>query len=215
MASRRWSRPRCAPSLRTWPGAGEFAAGHIPGAVFVDLDHALAGPPGVRGRHPLPDGEVFEASMRAAGVSGSRPVVVYDAGGGLSAARAWWLLRYFAHPDVRVLDGGLAAWLAAGHALTREVLAATPGDFCAVPGGMPVLDAEEAARTAASGVLFDARAAERFRGEHEPIDPVAGHIPGARNHPATENLDAEGRFLPADELRARLDLHGVSAIGAY
>ena len=202
------------------PGIDGYRAGHIPGAVFVDLDTALAGPPGDgRGRHPLPDEAAFGAAMRAAGVDGARPVVVYDAGGGLSAARAWWLLRHAGHPDVRLLDGGLAAWEAAGLGVVPGDGDTPPrGEFRARFGAMPVLDAEAAAELARSGVLLDARAAQRYRGETEPVDPVAGHIPGAVSAPTTANLDTAGRFLPGDVIADRLARLGAGpglAVGAY
>jgi thiosulfate/3-mercaptopyruvate sulfurtransferase len=137
----------------------------------------------------------------------------------MAAARAWWLLRYFGHPDVSVLDGGLEAWGAAGRPLEVGMpIAPQTGTFVPRAGGMPVLDAAAAARVARDGVLLDARAAERYRGESEPIDPVAGHIPGARNHPATDNIDADGRFRPADDLRSTFTEHGVGdgvPVGAY
>ena len=169
------------------PGLELYLNGHIPDAVFVDLDTALAGPPGVGGRHPLPDAEAFARSMRAAGVSSDRPVVVYDSGNSIAAARAWWLLRYFGHPDVSVLDGGFSGWSAAGNAIERAGTVPQAGDFVASAGGMPLLDAESAAAVARAGVLIDARAPERFRGEREPVDPVAGHIPGAVNVPAASH----------------------------
>ncbi len=201
------------------PGAQAYAAGHIPGAVFVDLETELAGRPGAGGRHPLPEAADFEAAMAAKGVDARRGVVVYDARTSVAAARAWWLLRYFGHPDVAVLDGGLAAWEAAGLPLTTERPTVAPGDFRATPGGLPVLDAAGAAALAGGhGVLLDARAPERFRGEQEPIDPVAGHIPGARNHPAPDNLAPDGRFLAPEVLRTRLRAAGVQAgaeAGAY
>ena len=158
------------------PGLELYLNGHIPDAVFVDLDTALAGPPGVGGRDPLPDAEVFARSMRAAGVSSDRPVVVYDSGNSIAAARAWWLLRYFGHPDVSVLDGGFSGWSAGGNAIERAVTVPQAGDFVASAGGMPLLDAESAAAVARAGVLIDARAPERFRGEREPVDPVGGHF---------------------------------------
>jgi thiosulfate/3-mercaptopyruvate sulfurtransferase len=200
------------------PGREEYDRGHVPGAVFVDLDTELAGTPGRGGRHPLPDGGAFEAAMRAAGVRGDRPAVVYDAASSMAAARAWWLLRYFGHPDVRVLDGGLAAWMAAGQPVATEAPAPERGEFTARPGGMPVLDADGAAELASRGVLLDARAPERFRGEQEPIDPVAGHIPGAVNVPSAENVDGEGRFLGPAELRERfagVGLSDAAGLGAY
>ncbi|MFE0773712.1 sulfurtransferase, partial [Streptomyces sp. NPDC058861] len=158
------------------PGRPAYEAGHLPGAVYVDLDTELAGPPGSGGRHPLPDPEAFGAAMRRAGVSADRPVVVYDGGSGWGAARAWWLLRWAGHPDVRVLDGGLAAWTGE---LTEEVPAPGPGDFRPRPGALGLLDADGAAAFARSGLLLDARAAERYRGDVEPLDRVGGHIPGA------------------------------------
>jgi thiosulfate/3-mercaptopyruvate sulfurtransferase len=199
-------------------GEAEYAAGHIPGAVFVDLEGELSAPAGPGGRHPMPDPGAFGEAMRAKGVSAGRPVVVYDGGGALSAARAWWLLRYHGHPEVAVLDGGLKAWEAAGQTLSTEVPTPSRGDFEVRSGGMPLLDAAAAARVAHSGVLLDARAPERYRGEVEPIDPVAGHIPGARNRPATDNLAADGTFLAPDVLRAGLARAGVETgvqVGAY
>lgn len=181
------------------PGPDEYAAGHVPGAAFVDLDTALAAPPGPRGRHPLPDEDVFVRAMRAAGVSDARPVVVYDDWSGHAAARCWWLLRFHGHADVRVLDGGWAAWQAAGLPVESGAPAAAgePGDFTARPGAMAAVDV---ATVRSSAVVIDARAPERYRGEVEPIDPVAGHIPGAVNVPTARNLDADGRLLPAADL---------------
>ncbi|MCC2279986.1 sulfurtransferase [Streptomyces sp. ET3-23] len=199
-------------------GREAYGAGHLPGAVFVDLDAELAGPPGPQGRHPLPDLGVFGAAMRRAGVSADRPVVVYDGGQGWAAARAWWLLRWAGHPDVRVLDGGVAAWTAAGGALTTEVPVVPEGDFVPRPGALPVLDADGAAALARRGVLLDARAGERYRGEVEPVDPVAGHIPGAVSAPTTENVAADGRLRPAAELAARFAALGAgpdAEVGVY
>ena len=192
-----------------------YLAGHIPGAVFVDLDAELAGPPGPRGRHPLPDMAAFGASMRAAGVSTDRTVVTYDGGQGWAAARAWWLLRRAGHPSVRVLDGGLAAWQ--GPLESGAPAAPKTGDFRPVPGAaepgpgpVGLLDADGAAERAKDGVLLDARAAERYRGEVEPVDPVAGHIPGAVSAPTTENVGDDGRLRPAAELAARFAALGVT-----
>ncbi len=199
-------------------GLPQYLEGHIPGAAFVDLETALAGPPGPGGRHPLPASDVFGAAMRTAGVSGDRAVVTYDAGNSMAAARAWWLLRYFGHSRVFVLDGGFSAWLAAGRAIERRAVAVQPGDFVPRAGGMPLLDAAGAAALAGEGVLLDARASERYRGEREPIDPVAGHIPGAVNLPSASLLGPDGRFLGAHALRERFAgagvREGVSA-GAY
>ncbi len=200
------------------PGREAYGEGHIPGAAFVDLDTELAARPGDGGRHPMPDAGAFEASMRAAGVRSDRPVVVYDASTSMAAARAWWLLRYFGHGKVAVLDGGIAAWTAAGYELTTAPPGEEPGDFVARPGGMELLDAEAAAALADRGVLLDARAPERFRAEVEPIDPIAGCIPGARNRPSTENTEQSGRFRDAASLRQefeRLGVHGSVEVGAY
>lgn len=190
-------------------GPDEFAAGHVPGAAYVDLDADLASPPGPRGRHPLPDVAVFEAAMRRAGVSEDRPVVVYDDWSAHAAARCWWLLRHHGHRDVRVLDGGWAAWRAAGLPVaTGSAERGTAGTFTAGPGRMPVVTADGAP---AVGVLIDARAPERYRGDVEPIDPVAGHIPGAVNVPTARNLADDGRFLPAAELRETYGAVGAVA----
>ncbi|MFD9407299.1 sulfurtransferase [Streptomyces sp. NPDC059989] len=195
-----------------------YEAGHLPGAVYVDLDRELAGPPGSGGRHPLPDPEAFGAVMRRAGVSADVPVVVYDGGQGWAAARAWWLLRWTGHPDVRVLDGGLAAWTAERGQLSAERVTPAEGDFKPTSGPAGLLDADGAAARARAGVLLDARAGERYRGEVEPIDPVGGHIPGAVSAPTTENVGPDGRFLPADALRERFAALGVSGdtpVGVY
>ncbi|MGX2994078.1 sulfurtransferase [Streptomyces sp. JNUCC 64] len=192
-----------------------YEEAHLPGAVFVDLDAELAGPAGRAGRHPLPDVEEFGAVMRSAGVSADRDVVVYDGGQGWAAARAWWLLRWTGHPSVRVLDGGLAHW---DGPLESAVPAPEPGTFVPVPGGVPLLDADGAAELARSGLLLDARAGERYRGEVEPIDPVGGHIPGAVSAPTSENVIEGGRFRPAGELTDRfaaLGADGTSPVGVY
>jgi thiosulfate/3-mercaptopyruvate sulfurtransferase len=205
------------------PGIGSYRAGHLPGAVFADLDRDLAGPPGPPGpggRHPLPDPAAFQAAMRAAGVSQDRPAVVYDDGDAMAAARGWWTLRYFGHPDVRVLDGGYRAWTGAGLPVTTAVPAPAPGDFTAAPGHMPVLDADGAQATARSGLLLDARAGERYRGETEPVDPVAGHIPGAVSAPAAASANPDGTFRDPAELAARFAALGAvpgtgRPVGAY
>ena len=162
------------------PGIDSYRQGHLPGAVFTDLDRDLAGPPGPAGRHPLPDPAAFQAAMRAAGVSQDRPVVVYDDGDATIAARCWWTLRYFGHQDVRVLDGGHRAWAdAAPRSLevTTAEPAPAPGDFTAEPGHLPVLDAAGAQAAARTGLLLDARAGERYRGRDR-----AGR-PSGRPHP--------------------------------
>jgi thiosulfate/3-mercaptopyruvate sulfurtransferase len=191
--------------------------GHLPGAVFVDLDQDLSAPPGNGGRHPLPGPEAFQSAMRRAGVRSHHPVVAYDQGAPGGAARAWWLLGYFGHPDTRVLDGGLPAWVAADLPLTTMPPTPAPGDFTAHPGNRPLLDADGAARLAATGVLLDARAPARYQGLQEPVDPVAGHIPGARNAPVTDFLTGDG-LARRDALRQAVAATGVgegTAIGAY
>ena len=192
-------------------GRDQYLAGHVPGAAYVSLDDALAAPhvPGVTGRHPLPEAAVLQAAMRAAGVSAARPVVVYDDWRSIAAARAWWLLRWAGHDDVRVLDGGWRAWRESGGDVETGEVRPEPGDLVVEPGGRAVVDAEGAERIAATGVLLDARPANRYRGEDETIDPVAGHIPGARSLPALGLMADDGRFLPAERLAERFGAVGV------
>ena len=197
------------------PGAAEHAAGHVPGAAYVDLDRDLAGPPGPAGRHPLPDPAAFEGAMQRAGVRSDRPVVVYDDWSGRAAARAWWLLRHHGHDDVRVLDGGWSAWVADGGAVETGAVLVRAGDFAAAPGRLPVVGVDEVLDVP---VLVDARAPERFRGDEEPVDPVAGHVPGAVNVPTSTNLRADGRFRGPSELRALYAAAGVTGeadVAAY
>jgi thiosulfate/3-mercaptopyruvate sulfurtransferase len=196
------------------PGSVEYAAGHLPGAVLLDLDSQLCGPPGPGGRHPLPDPARLEAVLRVAGIRADHPVVVYDGGESTAAARTWWTLRWAGHARVRVLDGGYAGWVEAGQPVTTEPVDPIPGDFTVRPGGLPVLDATGAAALAATGVLLDARTPERYRGESEPIDPVAGHIPGAVNVPAGSPVRVSdgvpvGAYCGSGVFAARtvLDLH--------
>ena len=197
------------------PGAEEFARGHIPGAAYVDLDTALAAAPGPRGRHPLPDPDVFEEAMRLAGVSQDRPVVVYDDWAGRAAARCWWLLRWAGHEVVRVLDGGWSAWVEAGHERSDVQKSPEPGDFTVRPGHLHVLRPEEVLGFAEQGVLVDAREAQRFRGEVEPVDPVAGHIPGAVNVPTSANLADDGRFRSPEALRELYSMAEGQPVAAY
>lgn len=188
------------------PGAGEalWREAHIPGAAFLDVDRDLAGAPGERGRHPLPDAAAFEAAARRAGIGAGTLVVAYDEAAEGGAARLWWLLRHFGHDDATVLDGGLRAWRDEGRELRGGHEQLEPGDFRAATPG------ETASPEELEGVLLDARSPERYRGEIEPIDPVAGRIPGAVNMPFGE-LAPEGRFLPPEELRARFEAAGVTS----
>jgi thiosulfate/3-mercaptopyruvate sulfurtransferase len=201
-------------------GRERYLAGHLPGAVFVDLETELADPPEAsRGRHPLPSVQRLQAVARAWGVRAGRPVVAYDDSGGLAAARAWWLLRWGGLTDVRLLDGGLGAWVRAGGVLEGGDVVPPPGDVVLSGGGMPVMDADVAAALPGSGgVLLDARAAERYRGEVEPVDPRAGHVPGATSAPTTGNLGGDGTFLPPGELAERFAALGVrpgAEVGVY
>jgi thiosulfate/3-mercaptopyruvate sulfurtransferase len=202
------------------PGRDDYVAGHVPGASFLDLDRELCGQPGAGGRHPLPDPYDLEASLRRAGVRTGHPVVAYDAGDGQAAARLWWTLRWAGHENVRVLDGGYAAWVAAGHPAQAGESPGKDGDFVVEPGQRPVLDADAAEELAQAGVLIDARIGPRYRGETEPVDPVAGHIPGAVNLPAAQLTGEDGRLLPAERLRqvfADLAVRSDAAakVGAY
>jgi thiosulfate/3-mercaptopyruvate sulfurtransferase len=195
------------------PGRAAYQEEHVPGAVFLDRDEVLAGPPGTApgpagGRHPLPDPAALQESLRSLGVTADHPVVVYDEGGvppAGSVARAWWVLRWAGHPEVRVLDGGFAAWKADGRPTETAVVRRAPGDLTVRPGSLPVLDAAGAAGMATTGALLDARAPVRFRGEQEPLDPVAGRVPGARNLFYADLVGADGRFLPADAIREKVD----------
>lgn len=193
-------------------GRAHYLRGHIPGAVYVDLPTELADPAEpARGRHPLPSAEKLQEAARGWGVSEGDTVVAYDDAGSTSAARLWWMLRNTGFSTVYLLDGGLPAWRQARLPLQGGLEQATPGDVTLADGGMPVIDAAEAADWAARGVLLDARAGERYRGEIEPVDPRAGHIPGAVSAPTTGNLDDGGRFLPAEDLRLRFARLGVGA----
>jgi thiosulfate/3-mercaptopyruvate sulfurtransferase len=198
-------------SLGGGPGRTDYQAGHIPSAQFVDMDQDLADPPGAGGRHPLPGAGRFAATMRRLGVRGDSPVVVYDAGNAMSAARAWWLLRRLGHADVRVLDGGYAAWRRAALPTETTVAKVAAGDFAPGSPRAGAVEAGDVPRAAADGVLLDARDRERYLGEVEPVDPVAGHIPGAVSAPTRENVDSEGFFRAPGALRERFIALGVTA----
>ena len=197
------------------PAAGEraFAAGHLPGAVYAHLDRDLAGvKTGHNGRHPLPDREAFAALAGRWGVAPGVQVVSYDAQGGPYAARAWWLLRWLGHSAVAVLDGGVATWRAAGGALSSDAkpgAPAQPPSPVAAPA-MPTIDTQTLLARLRQVRLLDARAPERYRGDVEPLDPVAGHIPGAVSRFFKDNLQADGRFKPAALLRAEYEALGAA-----
>jgi thiosulfate/3-mercaptopyruvate sulfurtransferase len=200
-------------------GRERYREGHIPSAVFVDLDAELSGPAGNgAGRHPLPDIGRLEANARRWGIRADSTVVVYDNSGGQAAARAWWLLRWAGVVNVRILDGGLTAWQEKEFELETGEVEAAAGDVQLSAGHLQVLDAAEAAKVATAGVLIDARAVERYRGDVEPVDPVAGHIPGARSLPTAGNLDERGRFRDSDALRERfasVNADGAQPVGVY
>jgi thiosulfate/3-mercaptopyruvate sulfurtransferase len=201
-------------------GRERYLDGPLPGAVFVDLDTELADPPSPEaGRHPLPSLQRLQAAARRWGISDGDRVVAYDDSGGMAAARAWWLLRWAGLTDVRLLDGGLAAWRAVGGPVEAGEVVPAPGSVTLTGGGMPTLTADEAAALpAAGGVLLDARAAERYRGEVEPIDPRAGHVPGARSAPTAATLGPDGTFLPVAVLSERFAAVGAVAgarVGVY
>ncbi|WP_072689946.1 sulfurtransferase [Rhodococcus marinonascens] len=201
-------------------GRKHYLDKHIPGAVFVDLETELAahGEPAL-GRHPLPTVADLQNAARHWGIRSDTQVVAYDASANLAAARAWWLLRWAGVAEVALLDGGLDAWTSAGYATRAgDEQPRSPGDVVLSAGHLPTLTADDAAGLADRGVLLDARAAERYSGDIEPIDPRAGHIPGARSAPTSENLEHDGRFLPAEALRRRFTALGVgpdTAVGVY
>lgn len=190
-------------------GAGErlWREGHPPGSVYLHLDRDLCGPKtGRNGRHPLPDRAAFAATLGRSGIGPGTPVVAFDRQGGMVAARLWWMLRWMGHEAVAVLDGGFDAWRAAGGAPKSEVAEPVPlAPYPDRPPAMPTIDADGVARGLGLLALVDARAPERFRGEVEPLDAAAGHIPGARNRFFKDNLGADGRFKPASQLRGEFD----------
>lgn len=184
-------------------GRAQYAAGHIPGAIFVHVDHDLSGPKtGRNGRHPLPTPEGAAATFGRLGIGPGTEVVAYDQGPGLYASRVWWMLRWLGFTDVAVLDGGYARWAGEGRVVSEEATEPTPAPF-AIGKVAPTLNASGilGSLSRRSLTIVDARGADRFRGDTEPMDPVAGHIPGARNRPFTDNLAAGGVFKSAEALR--------------
>lgn len=190
------------------PGRGrrEYTSGHVPGAAFIDLDTEISGKEGA-GRHPIPSPEQFQEALRRAGVNRGDRVVVYDDVGGSIAARLWWLLRVHGHDDVAVLDGGLQSWK--GSTETTEPPLQSGNFEAGTPDLSSVVQYEGMQKLEPDSVVLDARAPERYSGETEPVDPVAGHVPGARNAFWKDNLGPDGKFLSAEELRKRYAAHGI------
>jgi thiosulfate/3-mercaptopyruvate sulfurtransferase len=215
-------------------GHDHYIQAHLPGAVFVDLAAELADPTvPERGRHPLPSPLAFQDTARRWGINNGDVVVAYDDSSNMAAARAWWMLRNAGLAEVYLLDGGLAAWRAAGLPLEQGDVLPPPGNVTLADGRMPVLDAATVTAWTEYGttpdgpkaespqpdrILLDARAGERYRGEVEPVDPRAGHIPGAISAPTSGNVDSRGMFLPPDELRRRFGALGITGdveVGVY
>lgn len=199
-------------------GYQHYLDGHLPGALFADMETELAAPPSpAEGRHPLPPLDELQATARGWGiVDTDSAVVVYDATGGLAASRAWWLLRWAGLSDVRILDGGLSVWRDGGGELaTGPAAPVTPGEVTLTPGNMPTIDIDGAAAWPGHGILLDARAGERYRGEVEPVDPRAGHIPGALSAPTVMNLTGDGRFAAPADLAKRFAAFGDGPVAVY
>ena len=198
----------CRFSLADKPaGRRAYAAAHIPGAVYANLDEDLSAPMAANragGRHPLPEPETFARTLSAWGIDNDTQIVAYDDSPGAMAARFWWMLRWLGHNAVAVLDGGWAAWHAENRPVESDIPSVSSAHFVPHPRPQMVVNADKALHYTASGgaLLIDARAADRFRGENETVDPVGGHIPGATNYFYGQNL-ADGRFLSADELAQR------------
>lgn len=195
-------------------GLAAYHEGHIPGAIYLHLEEHLSSPEGP-GRHPLPAHSDFAATMGALGFGNDDLVVAYDDRGGAIAARLWWMLRDIGHDQVRVLDGGIPAWVAAGHPLESAIPPVTPTTMSVRPSTTRTIDRETLAETLGELTIIDARSGERYRGDEEPIDPIAGHIPTAVNIPYEENIDTEGRFLPLRMLAARyrsVGAHGEDTV---
>lgn len=191
-------------------GREEYAAGHLPGAVFVDLDHDLAAPAGP-GRHPLPDPRAFADRMGQLGFGDEHAIVAYDDSSGMVAARLWWMLMDLGHADVAVLDGGLASWTEAGGELTPILPTHLRTTLTVAEHWSHVVDRVDIRDHPEAYDLVDVRAPERYRGEAEPVDRVAGHIPGARNRPVRSLLDEDGRLLPSERLETLLRAEGSRA----
>jgi thiosulfate/3-mercaptopyruvate sulfurtransferase len=186
-------------------GRREYEEGHIPGAFYLALEPDLSAPVTEHGgRHPLPDLRLFVSTLERAGISSGSKVVVYDSAAGAIAGRLWWMLKYLGHDEVRVLDGGYDAWLEAGYPVSTEVPLPKTGSLTPKPRPELVADIDEVRRALENprALLIDARTSERYRGEDEPIDRIAGHIPTAKSYPLAENLEG-GRFKPAESLRER------------
>lgn len=181
-------------------GRRDYEWGHVPGAIYADLNRDLASAPnGTNGRHPLPDSHAIVATLGQLGIGNDTQVIAYDQDVGVYASRLWWMLRWLGHDAVAVLDGGFAKWVAEGHPTTSGVERRAERAFTGAPHGAMVASIDDVSR---SNHLLDARAPERYRGDVEPLDRVAGHIPGARNHFYKNNLAADGIFKSPDELRA-------------
>lgn len=198
-----WLVVDCRFSLEdTEAGREEYRDQHIPGAVYAHLDEDLSGPPTTdRGRHPLPPPQALTARFSRLGVDGGKQVVGYDDSGGIIAARLWWMLRYMGHDDAAVLDGGWSAWRRAGYPVQSGLVGSTPAAFEGSPRRQMLVTLDQVPETR---LLIDSRAPARYRGEEEPYDPVAGHIPGAVNYFYESNLNAQGDFLPSKRLRQQL-----------
>ncbi|WP_020409524.1 sulfurtransferase [Hahella ganghwensis] len=189
-------------------GRQEYQRGHIPDAIYADLNQDLSAPvvKGVTGRHPLPDSETWQATLEHWGVKPDSKVIAYDDAGGAYAARLWWMLKWVGHHDVAVMDGGWNAWLEAGYPVTDDIPETTTSHYPVKTDNTMIVTASDLLNQLDTPnlIMLDARGEQRFRGEVEPIDPVAGHIPGAACHPFTNNLDSGGRFKSAEELRQGL-----------
>jgi len=188
----------------------EYAAGHLSRAVFLDVDTDLSAPTGP-GRHPLPDPDDFAALLAGRGFGDDHVIVAYDDADGVYAARLWWMLRWIGHPGARLLDGGLRAWRAAGHALSTDEPRHPPATMTVRPGPTRLIDRDDLWRRLGTVVLLDARQPDRYTGEQHPVDPLGGHIPTARSAPTSDNLGPDGRFLPAEELARHYRALGAGA----